>query len=139
MRAVTVCQEMGEIVPKGYKHKCMLRKMMPGTAWKLDRYGHHEVKEVGPGFVQKAEYDFCTMNFDGRPMALFMIDGEEYLQPLTDDPRAREDRLGSKRKLRKKKLIKHDAPGVAPEAPAAAPARPAKRPKRKRSQFFDPL
>lgn len=116
MRKITVAEHKGEHKPKGCDHKCNLYVMRAGTAWKLDVYGNHQVVEILEGHAEQAEYTYCLMYFDGRQMAVFKIGEDEYLQPIAENPRATDDRLGSKRKKRKQKAPRRDAPGVAPQA-----------------------
>src|SRR5512133_1044058 len=87
--------------------------MSPGTAWKIDVYGKHEVVEIDEATAKKSIYTYCTAHFDGREMAIFDVGGQEYRQPTEDDPKATERRLGSKRKIRKLKKQRREAPGVA--------------------------
>jgi hypothetical protein len=116
MRYVTVAENKGTHIPKGEKHHCRLFRMLPGTAWKVDPYGKHEVVEVSEEQVKKSIYGYCTMHFDGREMAIFNIGEQEYLQPTAEHEKATDRRLGSKRKIRKLKKPRRDAPGVAPQA-----------------------
>lgn len=116
MRKTTVAENLGEHTPKGCDHKCRRFKMQPGTAWRLDVYGKHEVVQVDELIIRKATYDYCTKHFDGREMAIFNLGDTEYLQPVEEDPRATDARLGSKRKIRKLRKPKRDAPGVAKQA-----------------------
>ncbi len=116
MRKITIAVQKPDHVPKGSQFKCRVFVPQPGTAWKLDVYGNHTVVEIDEETAKKAKYDYATMHFDGRDMAIFKIDDEEYLQPTEDDPRATEDRLGSKRKKRRVVAPRKEAPGVAPKA-----------------------
>lgn len=127
MRKITVAKLHKTI--KLPTHSYEVYAMQPGTAWKIDVYGQHTVVEVDEALCKKADHvDGCVMQFDGRQMAIFKVGEQEYVQPMIEDSRATDDRLGKKRKIRKRKASapRRDAPGVAPQAVAAdepAPAR----------------
>jgi hypothetical protein len=113
MRSVTVAEALSDHVPKGCTHKCRRYKLQPGTAWKMDVYGKHEVVKIDEATAKKAEYTYCTAHFDGREMAIFDVGGTEHRQPTEENDKATDNRLGSKRKIRKLKKQRKEAPGVA--------------------------
>lgn len=121
MRYVTVA-EVREIKKPGKKdgwYEHAVYRMMPGTAWKIDPYGSHQVVEVDEDLckkIAKEDTGYCHAHFDGRNMVIFKVGEDEYMQPTADDPRATENRLGSKRAKRKARKPRRDAPGVAPQA-----------------------
>jgi hypothetical protein len=122
MRIVTVCQNDGPRKVSGADHDRKIDHwtMLPGTAWKLDdERREHSVVPITKAQAGAARYDWQSRHIDGRTVAIFLLDGAEHGQPMSADPRARESRLGSSRKVRQPR---RQAPGVAPEAPAAEPA-----------------
>ena len=116
MRSVTVAEALSDHTPKGCDHKCRRFKMLPGTAWRMDMYGKHEVVEISEAEAKKSVYTYCTAHYDGREMAIFDVGGHEHRQPTEEHAKATDSRLGSKRKIRKAKPPKREAPGVAPRA-----------------------
>jgi hypothetical protein len=115
MRKITICTLHKTV--KLPTHSYQIYRMQPGTAWKLDAYGKHEVVEVDEALCKKADHeDGCTMHFDGRGMMIFKVGEQEYLQPTEENDKATDDRLGKKRKIRKLRKPRREAPGVAPEA-----------------------
>lgn len=116
MRKVTIakfkCHRKPKPKDEWFEHDVWT--MQPGTAWRYDQYGNHEVVEVGESTCRKAE-GWSTIHFDGRTMIAFEpVEGVSYLQPKEEDSRATEDRLGKKRKKRKLRAPRREAPGVAP-------------------------
>lgn len=131
MRKVTICK-VKEVRKPGKKddwYEHTVYRMQPGTAWRIDPYGQHEVVEVSEDLCKKSE-GWCSMQFDGRNVITFEVDDKQYAQPTVEDSRATEDRLGKKRKIRKRKeqAPRREAPGVAP--PAAGAPEPVKREKK---------
>ncbi len=128
MRFVTVAENLGPAKVPGADHSHKFDKygMLPGTAWKLDETGERTLVRIDKALAEAARYDWMIANIDGRNVAEFLAGGLRFAQPIHDDPKAKDTRLGSSR-LRKLRKPKHEAPGVAPEVPTSDDPEPAPR------------
>lgn len=121
MRQVTVAESLGLRDVPGAHHKSTAYRLVAGTVWKIDdEKRDHLVIQVDEKVAKAAKYTWTLRWIDGRSVAVFEVGGVELAQPVAEDPKARDRRLGSTRLRRQRR----DAPGVAPPPEQVAVSAP---------------